>query len=156
MSKQLVNLDYLDKEAEIYKKNKQELIQRAENVKTTLLRNTKNEVEEVQNAIDNLNKKIETIMNSDEIVNEKNNIQKCQTRMSLSIELAAKGFFKIREVIYSKDNLSIQQKREYERKVYEKIISKFLNQQEIEEFERMIKENSITIMPRNRIGGVSM
>lgn len=156
MSKQIVSLDYLDKEAEVYKKNKQELIQRAENVKTTLLRNTKKEVEEVQNAIDNLNKKIETIMTSDEIVNEKNNIQKCQNRMSLSIELAAKGFFKIREVIYSKDNLSIQQKREYERKVYEKIISKFLNQQEIEEFERMIKSNSIVIMPRNRIDGISM
>ena len=156
MSNQVINLDHLDKEATIYKQKKQELIQRAENVKTTLLQNTKNEVEDVQNAINNLNKKIETIMNTDVVINEKNNIQKCQNRMALSIELAAKAFFKIRGVIHSKDNLSIQQKREYERKVYEKIISKFLTQEEIKEFERMIKENSIMIMPRNRIGGVSM
>ena len=156
MSKQVVNLDFLDKEANIYKQSKQELMIRSENIRNTILENTKREVEEIQNAINNLNKKIDAIMKLDAIVDEKNKIDNCHNRMSLSIEHAANAFFKIREIIYNKQNLNIRQKKEYERKVYHKIISKFLNQEEIRMFEQLIKQNCVLTIPQTKIEAINM
>jgi small-conductance mechanosensitive channel len=147
MSNQLVNLDFLNKEAEIYKQNKSHLQSLSKNMQDTLVNNTKQEMDEVQQAINRLNQKIETLMNSDEIKGQKQAIESCHKRMSLSIDLAAKTFFKIRNLIYEKKNLDIEKKKEYEKKVYEKIISKFLTKEEIEEFERLINNNSIVIVP---------
>ena len=87
-----------------------------------------------------------------EVVETKNTMESCQQRMALSIEMAAKAFFKIKNMIQSKDTLTLEQKKQYEKKVYDKIISKFLNQEEIKAFEQMINSGSIMIMPNNRIG----
>lgn len=152
MSKQVLNFEHLDKEAVIYKQKKEELIQHSENMKNTLLSSTKKEVEDVQNAINILNQKIDTVMKSPEVVETKNTMESCQQRMALSIEMAAKAFFKIKNMIQSKDTLTLEQKKQYEKKVYDKIISKFLNQEEIKAFEQMINSGSIMIMPNNRIG----
>ena len=152
MSKQVLNFEHLDKEAVIYKQKKEELIHHSENMKNTLLSNTKKEVEDVQNAINVLNQKIDTVMKSPEVVETKNTMESCQRRMALSIEMAAKAFFKIKNMIQSKDTLTLEQKKQYEKKVYDKIISKFLTQEEIKAFEKMINTGSIMIMPNNRIG----
>lgn len=147
MSNKLVNLDFLNKEAEIYKQNKSQLQALSKNMQDTLVNNTKKEMDEVQQAINRLNQKIESVMNSEEIKGQKQAIEQCHKRMSLSIDLAAKVFFKIRNLIYEKENIDIEKKKEYEKKLYEKIISKFLTKEEIEEFERLIYNNSIVIVP---------
>ena len=147
MSNQLANLDFLNKEAEIYKQNKSNLQSLSKNMQETLVSNTKKEMDEVQQAINRLNQKIESLMDSDEIKDQKKAMEQCHKRMSLSIDLAAKAFFKIRNLIYEKENIDIEKKKVYEKKIYEKIISKFLTKEEIEEFERLIKNNSIIIVP---------
>ena len=155
-SSQLTNFDFLNKEAQIYKENKEQLQSLTKNMQESLVTNTKKEMEEVQQAINRLNQKIETLMNTEDIQQQKQQIDKCHNRMSLSIDLAAKAFFKIRNLIYSKENLAIDKKKEYEKKIYEKIISKFLTKEEIEEFERLINNNSILIVPSRHSNLIDM
>jgi len=156
MSNQIVNLDFLNKEAQIYKENKNQLETISKNMQQSLVANTEQEMNEVQEAINRLNKKIEQVMESDEMMTKKEQLEKCHKRMSLSIDMAAKTFFKLRNLIYSKENLTSQQKKGYEKKVYEKIISKFLTQEEIAEFERLINSNSIIMVPNRHSNLIDM
>ena len=48
-------------------------------------------------------------------------------------------------MLYEK-NLSREQRLDYEKKVYNKIISKFLTQKEIDEFEQLIKMAPIMML----------
>ena len=50
-SNQIVNLDFLDREASLYKQSKETLKNTGEIIDKVIKQNTKEEVEEVQNAI---------------------------------------------------------------------------------------------------------
>ena len=70
-------------------------------------------------------------------------------------DLALKTFFKIRDIIRSK-NFGEEQTRTMEKKAYDKIISKFLTQEEIDMFERMVSMGPIMIVPGGTIGRNNM
>ena len=151
MNKQVFNFNVLDKQAEIYKESKQSLIDNSNKIRNTILSETKKEYEEVQEAINKLNSKIDSLMQREDIKEAQSSIQDSHKKMSISIEIAAKAFFKIRKFIYEKENLTIEQKREYEQKVYKKILSKFLTQEEIDLFEKIIRQGNLVILPNNQI-----
>jgi len=151
----LVNMDFLDREAQLYKKAKQELEQSSLNIQTTIKNNTKEESDAVQRAIDILNKKVEYILNEDTVKDEQKKIEKSQEQMDISINTGVKTFFKIRDIIRSK-NLGDKQTQTMEKKAYDKIISKFLTQNEIDMFERMISMGPIMVMPGGTIGRNNM
>lgn len=138
MDNQLTKLDFLDKQAAIFKNSKQNLENNTKQIHDIVTQNTKKEVEDVQKALDILNKKLELIMKSDVIKEKKASIEEDHKKMKLSIEVAANTFFKIRKMLYEK-NLTREQRLDYEKKVYNKIISKFLTQKEIDEFEQLIR-----------------
>ena len=57
-SQQIVNLNYLDREATLFKQSKETLNNNAEEIQTAVDSNTKDEVREVEEAIQRLNKLI--------------------------------------------------------------------------------------------------
>lgn len=147
----LVNFDFLDREAQLYNNAKKEAQQSSLNIRTTIENNTKEETEAVKRAIDALNKKVECIMNNEAVKNEQKKIENSQKQMESSINIAAKTFFKVRDIIRQK-NFSKEDIVKMERKVYEKIISKFLTPEEIEMFERMVSMGPIMIVPGGTVG----
>ena len=69
---QIVNLDFLDREAILYKQSKDTLKTTSETIDKAITDNTKKEVEDVQNAIKILNNKVEKIMETDYIKDKQN------------------------------------------------------------------------------------
>ena len=155
--KQVMNLDFLDREAQLYRESKDSIKENSNIIKEAVEKNTKREVEEVQTAIKNLNKKMEQIMKTDFIKDKKEKIEKSQEQMMKSVENAIDAFYKVRKVIMGKDNLTSVQKREYEKKLYDKIIDKFMTKEEKEMFEKMLKGNQVIMMgnPYSGSSGIS-
>lgn len=145
MSSQLTKLDFLDNQATIFKESRSRLEKNSKEIQNIVETNTKNEVKEVHNAIDNLNKKLDQIMNTDTIKQKQNSMIEDQKKMALSVDIAAKTFFKIRNLIYQK-NLTREERLGYEKKVYDKIISKFLTEEDIRKFEQIIKMGPIMML----------
>ena len=139
------NLNFLDREAALYKNSRNQLETSAKNIQTTIESNTKQEMDAVNTAIKNLNEKVEQILKSEQIKAEQNKMLSYEQQMKSSIKIAGDTFFKVREVIRKK-NITNEEKIRYEKELYSKIISKFLSQEEIEEFERMIKMGPMLII----------
>ena len=74
--------------------------------------------------------------------------------MHESIKKASEAFFKVKKYIQEKDGLTNEQKQQYTKKLYDKIIDKFKTQEEKKLFEQLIS-NNIIIMNSNgmRLGG---
>ena len=144
--KQVVNLDFLDREAQLYRNSKETLKTTGELVNKTIIDNTKKEVEDVQNAIKKLNEKVDKIMETDFIKNHQKTIESSQKQMSESIKKASDAFFKVRTLILEKQGLTDQQKQQYIKKLYDKIIDNFMTKEEKDFFERLIRGNGIVIM----------
>jgi hypothetical protein len=142
----LVNLNFLDEQAKKYRNSKNFVENEGKQIRKIVMDNTKKEMEEVQQAINNLNSKLEKIMKSDVVKQKEEAVLKHTKTMALSIDVATKTFFKIKKIINEKPNLTSEQKREYEKKVYEKMISKFLTTEEIEKFKSMINMSPIMIV----------
>ena len=60
--RKLVNLDYLDREAQLFKQAKNNIETNSKLVREAIDKNTKEEVQAVQQALNNLNKKVEQIL----------------------------------------------------------------------------------------------
>jgi phosphoenolpyruvate-protein kinase (PTS system EI component) len=136
--KQIVNLNYLDREAVIYKQSKNDLIEYSKQVKDVVEQNTTQEVQEVEEAIKRLNEKVEKIMETKYVKERQEKIEAAQQQMMNSIKEASNTFFQVRGVIRSKDNLSPEEKLQYEEKLFHKILDKFMTKEEKELFTRII------------------
>lgn len=136
--KQLVNLNYLDREAAIYKQSKNNLIEYSKQVHDAVEQNTKKEVQEVEEAIKRLNEKVEKIMETNYVKERQQKIEAAQQQMMKSIKEASNTFFQVREVIRSKDNLTKEEKFQYEEKLFHKILDKFMTKEEKELFTKII------------------
>ena len=143
---QIVNFSYLDREAELYKQSKTTLKQNADEIQTAIETNTKEEVQKVQEAINNLNKKVEKIMETDYIKGKKKKIEEAQQQMMKSIKEASNTFFKVRDVIRAKENLSDEEKHQYEDKLFHKILDKFMTKEEKELFTRIISSGPLLML----------
>ena len=136
--KQIVNLNYLDREAAIYKQSQNELIEYSKQVQNAVEQNTKKEVEEVEAAIKRLNEKVEKIMETNFVKERQKKIEEAQLQMMKSIKEASNTFFQVRNVIRSKENLSPEEKFQYEEKLFHKIIDKFMTKEEKDLFTKII------------------
>ena len=144
--KQIVNLNYLDREAQIYKQSKNDLVEYSKQVHEAVEQNTKREVEEVEEAIKRLNQKVEKIMETNYVKERQQKIEEAQQQMMKSIKEASNTFFQVREVIRSKDNLSDEEKYQYEDKLFNKILDKFMTKEEKELFTRIISAGPILML----------
>lgn len=145
----LTNFSLLNSQADLYLNAKNELDQSSMNIQKTIEENTKEESEAVNNAIQALNKKVETIIQSEEIQEETKRIQYNEKVMTEAMEKAKEVFFKVCEIIKSK-NLGEDKTAQMQQTAYNKIISKFLTQEESQLFEKIINmsgEGNIMIIP---------
>ena len=152
-SKQIVNFSYLDKEAELYKESKQSLNTNVKEIQEAIDNNTKDELKQVQAAVDNLNKKVERIMETKYIKERKQRVEDAQKQMMKSIKEASNTFFQVRDVIRGKENLSAEEKRKYEEKLFHKILDKFMSKEEKELFTRIISAGPLLMLGGGSRGG---
>ena len=145
-SNQIVNFSYLDKEAELYKESKQSLTSNVKEIQAAIDNNTKEELKQVKDAIDNLNKKVERIMETNYIKDRKQRVEDAQKQMMKSIKEASNTFFQVREVIRGKENLSKEEKQKYEEKLFHKILDKFMSKEEKELFTRIISAGPLLML----------
>ena len=103
-SKQIVNLNYLDREAALYKTSKDVLKENSEIIQKTIEKNTEKEMKDIQTAINNLNKKVEKIIQTDFVKDKQQKIETAQQQMMKSTKEASNTFFKVRDIIRSKEN----------------------------------------------------
>jgi len=155
-SKQVINMDFLDREASLYHRSKEVLKTTTETIDKAIKDNTKQEVEDVQVAIKKLNEKVDKIMETDFVKEKKKAIESSQTQMSESIKKASDAFFKVRTYILDKDGLTSEQKEAYIKKLYDKIIDKFMTKEERDFFEKLISGGGGLVIMDNgniRMGG---
>ena len=136
--KQIVNLNYLDREAAIYKQSKNDLIEYSKQVHNAVEQNTTKEVQAVEEAIKKLNEKVEKIMETEYVKERQKKIEGAQQQMMKSIKEASNTFFQVRNVIRSKENLTAEEKFQYEEKLFHKILDKFMTKEEKELFTKII------------------
>jgi hypothetical protein len=155
--KKLVNLNYLDREAQLFKQAKTNIEINSKLVREAIDKNTKQEVQAVQQALSNLNKKVEQILDTDFVKEKTQIIESSEEQIIKSSKLAAQTFFKVRKIIHEKPDISQEQKNQYEQKLYDKILDKFMTQEEKELFNKIIKSGNIVFMGNpNSIGQSSM
>ena len=87
-SNKIVSLDFLDREAVLYKQSKESLKTNGEIIDKVIKKNTEKEVEEVQCAIKKLNDKMDAIMQTDFVKEKQNAIEASHEQMSSSIKKA--------------------------------------------------------------------
>lgn len=151
----LVNFNFLDNEAALYKASKEKMEDNAKFIQKSIDDNTKTEKQAVEDAIKALNNKLDQIMEHEEIKKAQDNITAASEQMTTSVDAAVKAYFNIKKKITAME-MEEDKKREYCSKVYKKIIGKFLSQEEIEMFERMISMGPMMIMPGGTIGRNNM
>ena len=147
-SNKLVSLDFLDREAMLYKQSKETYKTNSEIIDKVIKKNTEKEVEEVQCAIKKLNEKMDAIMKTDFVKEKQSSIEASQEQMSGSIKKAYEAYFKVRTYILEKEGLNDEQKQEYIKKLYHKIIDKFMTAEEKSMFERLLS-GGVYIMNNN-------
>jgi hypothetical protein len=151
---QVINMDFLDREANLYRASKEVLKSNTETIDKAIKDNTKQEVEAVQNAIKTLNEKVDKIMETDYVKNKQKQIESSQKQMSESIKKASEAFFKVKTYILEKDGLTEEQKQQYIKKLYDKLMDKFMTKEEKMFFERLISGGGGLIIMNG--GGIQM
>lgn len=142
----MVNWTSLDNQAVIYKQAKNNIKENAEVIQKAIDKNTEKELADVKKAIENLNNKVDKIMETEFVKARQENIEKSSKQMMHAIKEASNTFFKVRNVIRSKENLSREERIAYEEQLYGKIIDKFMTKEERELFERYIRSGPIVMM----------
>lgn len=143
---QIVNLNKLDRAAEIYKVSSKTLKHNTSLIQKTIDSNTREEVKQVQEAINRLNKKVEQVMESEFIKDKKTKIIEAQKNMMDSIKEASKTFFQVKDVIMNKEHLTEEEKLQYTDKLFHKILDKFLSKEEKELFIKFIQAGPIFLL----------
>ena len=141
--RQIVNLNSLDREAQLYKQAKNNIDDNVKILRNTIDKNTKIEVEAVQDAIKNLNKKVERIMETNFVKEKTQLIERSEKQMIQSIKAAAETFFKVSQIIREKDGISEEHKHEYQKKLYDKILDKFMTTEEKEIFNNIVNSGHL-------------
>lgn len=143
---QMVNWNSLDNQAAIYKQAKNNIKENAEIIQKAIDKNTEKELADVKKAIENLNNKVDKIMETEFVKARQENIEKSSKQMMHAIREASNTFFKVRNVIQSKENLTREERAAYEKQLYGKIIDKFMTEEERELFERFIRSGPMIMM----------
>lgn len=153
-NRQIMNMDFLDREANLYHSSKDILKSNSATIDKTIKDNTTKEVEAVQNAIKVLNQKVEKIMETDFVKDKQKEIESSQKQMSESIKKASDAFFKVKTYILEKEGLTEDQKQQYIKKLYDKLMDKFMTKEEKMFFEKLISGKGGVIIMNG--GGIEM
>ena len=136
----------LDQVAQNYKQSKSNLESIDTYISNKIETETKNERDTLNKAIKDYNSKVQSVLQSDDIKSQEEKIKKDTDIIKNSMKVAFECYKNVREIIYSKTDLSDSEKLEYEKKLYEKIMDKFMTQKEKDMFKHLMKNGNIIIM----------
>ena len=142
----IAHFNGLDKAGLAYKEAKLKLEQSEAYIHKKIESEAQQEKLNIEKAISEYNAKIKQILNSDDIRTRERDMAKHNEVMKKSIKIAFETYTKVKDIIYSKDNLSANDKLEYEKKLYEKIIDKFMSEEEKDLFKQLMKQGNVIIM----------
>ena len=150
----LTQFSFLDRQAALYK-NAQNTIEETSNfIQDKIDNNTKEERKKVEQSIKELNDKVKTIIESKEIKDKEDLIKENNEIIKKSIKIGFETYKKICKIIDEKPNITNQQKIEYKKKLYEKILDKFMTEKEKELFTNLINLKGMPIMIVGGPGGM--
>lgn len=133
----LVNWNSIDSASRDYKKAKENLNKIDDYISKTIEDNTQHELQALKKATDDYNRKIESILNSEKIKRLNQEAEKNYDSIKKSVKVAFETFKKVKKIIYEKD-LTLEEKQQYEHKLYEKLMDKFMTKEEKELFEQIM------------------
>ena len=154
MDKQIVNLNFLDREVSLFKNARSNMEQLESDINTILEQNTKVEKHELEKAIENYNGKVKHILETEEIKSKTNKLEHYSDIMNESIKKAFETYKKALGIIDKQNNLTLEKKAEYKKLLYRKIIERFLNEDEISMFDNLINmmgNENVMVMNGNRM-----
>ena len=154
MDKQIVNLNFLDREVSLFKNARSNMEQLESDINTILEQNTKVEKHELEKAIENYNGKVKHILETEEIKSKTNKLEHYSDIMNESIKKAFETYKKALDIIDKQTNLTLEKKAEYKKLLYRKIIERFLNEDEISMFDNLINmmgNGNVMVMNENRM-----
>ena len=142
----IAHFNGLDKAGIAYKEAKLNLEKSEAYIQKKIENEAHQEKLNIEKAISDYNNKIKQILDSDDIRSREREMAKHNEVMKKSIKIAFETYTKVKEIIYNKDNLSDNDKREYEKKLYDKIIDKFMSEEEKELFKQLMKRGNVIIV----------
>lgn len=148
----IARLDFLDREASLYKNARNTIEETSDFIQTQIDLGTKEEQEKVEKAIKELNSKVKTIIESKEVKDKEDIIKDQNEIIKKSIKIGFETYNKICKIIEDKPNLTKQQINEYKKKLYEKIMDKFLTEKEKELFANLIKMPIVIMGGQGQMG----
>jgi len=154
MDKQIVNLNFLDREVSLFKNARSNMEQLESDINTILEQNTKVEKQELEKAIENYNGKVKNILETEEIKSKTNKLEQYSDIMNESIKKAFETYKKALCIIDKQTNLTLEKKEDYKKLLYRKIIERFLNEDEISMFDNLINmmgNGNVMVMNGNRM-----
>jgi hypothetical protein len=142
----------LDQECLIFRQSKQIVKQGQEKIMHTIKQGTTREVQEVERAVKALNDKVKHIMETPEVQKTVDMVNKNRQQMYVSLQQAIKVFQDGQQTIRDDPSLSPEQKKQYQKAMYEKVLSKLYTPQEIQAFQQMFA-GTVVIVPSGLQGG---
>ena len=147
----LVNWNSVDGASHEYHQAKNNLKKIDEYINKTIEENTKSELEALKQATDNYNKKIDSILKSNQIQRLDEEAKKNYDTIKKSVKIAFETYKKVKKVIYDKTDITLEEKRQYEHKLYQKLMNKFMSKEEKEIFEKIMNfQGNTPIIIMNR------
>lgn len=138
MNNQLVNFNFLDREVALFKDAKTNIETIETNINNIIEQNTVQEKKKLEEAIQNYNGKIKSILESDNIKQQTNKLEEYENVMTQSISKAYETYKKALVIIDKQEKLTPEKKQEYKILLHRKIIEKFLDQNEVQMFNQLI------------------
>jgi hypothetical protein len=153
----IARLDFLDREAALYKNARNKVEETSDFIQNQIDIGTKIEQEKVESAIKELNSKVQTIIDSKEVKEKEDLIKEQNEIIKKSIKVGFETYKKICKIIDEKPNLTLKQRNEYKKKLYEKLMDKFMTEKEKELFANLINMKGMPIVimggPNGQMGG---
>ena len=142
----IARLDFLDREAALYKNARNTIEETSDFIQNQIDLGTTEEQEKVEKAIKELNSKVKTIIESKEVKDKEELIKEQNEIVKKSIKIGFETYKKISKIIEEKPNLTKEQRNEYKKKLYEKIMDKFMTEKEKELFTNLINMQGMPIV----------
>lgn len=148
MSQQLVHRNF-DQQCHLFRQQRYQLETSQEYIHKTVEQNTKQELADVKQAVERLNKKVDAVMRTPQIQEEKRKIEEADKQIQLTMQQAMQTFEEGRRTIQARGDLTPEQKERYTESLYQKIMGKLYTQEEMQEFERMF-QNMVVMVPGHK------
>lgn len=150
MSQQLVSRNF-DQHCQMFRQNRQQVQESQEFIQNTVEQNTTHEMNDVKQAVDRLNRKVDAIMKTPQVQQETKKIEAASQQMEITAKKAIEAFELGKKTILARTDLSPQQKSAYTEAMYKKILAKLYSPEEIAQFEQMFK-NIVIVGPHGPHG----